>query len=143
MPRKPATAAVKRAVPQRKAAASAEEATKSVLNPPAPAKAAPKPKVPKAKKPKVKVTRKYKPTYSRMIRKALDDLNEGRTGSSVPAILKYLKNKYPVPENFARFVRHALAAGVEVCVLCCVSFLDCMSLLSACARAWAWMSVDE
>lgn len=119
MPRKPSTAkAVKRDVPQRKAAVSAEEATKSVLNPPAPAaKPAAKPKAPKVKKPKVKVTRKYKPTYAKMIRKALDALNEGRSGSSVPAILKYLKQKYPVPENFGRFVRIALASGVQVCVV--------------------------
>lgn len=64
-------------------------------------------------KKKKKVTRKTKPSYQVMIRRAIKTLNN-RNGSSLFAIYKHLEDNYPVPgDSFHRYVSSALKRGVK------------------------------
>jgi len=117
MPRKPKTAkeATGRKNPARKskseAATKNEEQSASVEKKeravsPQKKKASPQ----KKKVARVVVKRKTKPTYDRMIVKALRATdNDGDTPESIAAIGNYIVNNYPVnPDNYRRFLRATL-----------------------------------
>jgi len=56
-------------------------------------------------------SRKSKPTYEKMILKALKNLG-GRVSSGI-AIAKYIEANYPVSDTFKRYLRVALRKGVD------------------------------
>jgi len=73
-----------------------------------------KTKVPKA--PKAKVARKSKPTYEKMIFKALRHYGE-TTEASYIAICKFVESTYPVPEFYKRYIKQALKRAVDKGIL--------------------------
>jgi len=73
-------------------------------------------KKPKNKTHTATTKRKTKPTYERMIFRALKSIHgeNDRSGSSVIAISKYIENTYPVEgERYKRYLKQALRRGVE------------------------------
>ena len=61
------------------------------------------------------VSRKTKPTYLRMIAKALLSLSESENKlyHSRYVIAKFIQSVYPVPESFKRYLRANLKEGVQ------------------------------
>jgi len=67
----------------------------------------------KVKAPKKKVERKSKPSYARMISKALSSqLKEDSPYLSLKGISKFIEENYPVGATFHRFVKMALKRGL-------------------------------
>jgi len=96
---------------------SAKDASKEKKEVPS-AKVVPKKAVKETAAAKKKITkkkttttkRKSKPTYERMIKKAL--LADSENLQSVKAIGKFLEANYPLPENYKRYMKQGLAIGV-------------------------------
>jgi len=67
---------------------------------------------PKKRSTKEKGIRKTKPSYEKMILKALNNIGK-RGGSSSIAIANYIKANYPVPVNVSRYLRIALKKALD------------------------------